>query len=174
MFTEDTIVRDVIVDGITMTGSAFGVTSAGDGVFINTRIVNAMKIKSGDHLRAYIVPNYEDKRDAVKYRALRVDVVHSMFEGQAPDAQDPEPKVASQKVLQMLETHGPLRTSVLARLVGLDTGEVGVICQGLFGSGKIAMADVFNEPNQKRASHRVWGLNINEFDVDPFDDADDD
>lgn len=172
MFIEDTIIKDVVVDGITLAGSAFGVTTEGDGVFINTRIVNAMKLKSGDHLRAYIVPNYEDKRDQTKYRAIRVTVLHSMFEDTSPST-DATGKPTSMQIVEMLEQYGPLRTAVLARLVGADTGEVGVICQGLFTAGKIAMADVYKDPTQKRSSHRVWGLDINEFDVDPFEEDED-
>lgn len=167
----DTIIKDVYVDDITLSGSAFGVTKEGEGVFINTRIVNAMKIRGGDHLKAYVLPNYEDKRDKIKYRAIRVDVVGSMFEEQdTPTASPGAPKNLSKQILELLEINGPLRTSVLARLTNSDTGEIGVICQGLFASGKIAMAEVFSEPNQKRSSHRVWGLTINEFDVDPMDD----
>lgn len=169
MYTEDTIIKDVVVDGVTLSGSAFGVTTEGDGVFINNRIVNAMKLKSGDHLRAYIVDNYEDKRHQTKYRALRVTVLHSMFEDQ-PDAPEGTEKPTSVLILDTLEKHGPLRTAVLARLVGGDTGEVGVICRGLFSAGKIAMAEVYSDPQQKRASHCVWGIDLNDFDVDPFED----
>jgi hypothetical protein len=32
------------------------------------------------------------------------------------------------------------------------------------------MADVFSDPSQKRSSHRVWAVNLNDFDVDPFED----
>ena len=73
------------------------------------------------------------------------------------------------RIIALLDEHGPLRTSSLSRLLGVDVGEAGALCHGLFAQGKIALADVYSSPSNTRASHRVWGININDFDVDPFD-----
>jgi hypothetical protein len=43
-------------------------------VFINSRIVSAVKLRENDTLRATIIPNYEDKRHSVQWRAIRVTV----------------------------------------------------------------------------------------------------
>jgi hypothetical protein len=172
----DTQIKDVFVDDLTVSGSAFGATPDGEAVFINARVVNALKLSGGEHLRAMVVPNYEDKRDRVQWRTIRAEVQETrpivdapMSEELAPD--EPEPTVVpkDQQILNLLDEHGPLRTSILARLLGIDSGEAGTLCHGLYAQGKIALADVYSSPSNSRASHRVWAIDINEFDVDPFD-----
>jgi hypothetical protein len=166
-------IKDVFVGELTMANSAFGTTSSGESVFINARIIEALKVQPGDTLRAFVIPNYEDKKDRTPWRAVRCAVIGSMFEDQ-PEALPLEEEVSAKQTLQerivaALEEHGPLRTATMSRLLGEDSGTVGSICLGLFAEKKIAMAEVFSEPNQSRASHRVWGLGINDFDVDPFE-----
>jgi hypothetical protein len=167
----DTQIKDVFVDDLTVSGSAFGATPDGEAVFINARVVNALKLSGGEHLRAMVVPNYEDKRDRVQWRTIRAEVQDPMAVTQEPMSEEPEPTVVpkDQQILNLLDEHGPLRTSVLARLMGVDSGEAGTLCHGLYAQGKIALADVYSSPSNSRASHRVWALDINEFDVDPFD-----
>jgi len=172
MFT-DTITKDVFVDDLTAVGSAFGSTADGEAVFVNSRIVEAVKIKPGDYIQAMVLPNYEDKRDRVQWRAIRAKVIGSAFEdiSDEPDDETPlvEEKSKDVRIIELLEEHGPLRTSILARLMDSNSGEIGTLCHGLFAQGKIALADVYSDPANKRASHRVWAVDINEFDVDPFE-----
>ena len=167
----DTQIKDVFVDDLTVSGSAFGATPDGEAVFINARVVNALKLSGGEHLRAMVVPNYEDKRDRVQWRTIRAEVQDPMAVTQEPMSEEPEPTVVpkDQQILNLLDEHGPLRTSILARLLGIDSGEAGTLCHGLYAQGKIALADVYSSPSNSRASHRVWAIDINEFDVDPFD-----
>jgi len=167
----DTQIKDVFVDDLTVSGSAFGATPDGEAVFINARVVSALKLSGGEHLRAMVVPNYEDKRDRVQWRTIRAEVQDPMAITQEPVSEEPEPTAVpkDQQILGLLDEHGPLRTSVLARLMGVDSGEAGTLCHGLYAQGKIALADVYSSPSNSRASHRVWALDINEFDVDPFD-----
>ena len=167
----DTQIKDVFVDDLTVSGSAFGATPDGEAVFINARVVNALKLSGGEHLRAMVVPNYEDKRDRVQWRTIRAEVQDPMAVTQEPMSEAPEPTVIpkDQQILNLLDEHGPLRTSILARLLGIDSGEAGTLCHGLYAQGKIALADVYSSPSNSRASHRVWAIDINEFDVDPFD-----
>jgi hypothetical protein len=141
-------------------------------VFINARIVSALKLKHGDHVRAFVLPNYEDKRDRVRWRAIRVEVIGSMSEDQEPMPQLTAGPPKDQLIMDLLDEHGPLRTSTLARLLDIDSGEAGTLCHGLYAQGKIALADIYSAPGNKRASHRVWALDINDFDVDPFEDQD--
>jgi len=169
MFT-DTLTKDVFIDEITAAGSAFGATMDGEAVFFNSRIVSAIKIKGGDHVRAMVLPNYEDKRERVKWRAIRAEI-----QGSTPEhgPVDTNAEVAKdQRILDLLEEHGPLRTSTVARLLGIDSGEAGTLCHGLYAQGKIALADVYSSPNNSRSSHRVWAISIHDFDVDPFEDGD--
>jgi hypothetical protein len=174
IFTDETLTKDVLVDNITSVGSAFGATVEGEAVFINARIVSALKLKHGDHVRAFVLPNYEDKRDRVRWRAIRVEVIGSISEDQEPmvmsNLNAGPPK--DQLIMDLLDEHGPLRTSTLARLLDIDSGEAGTLCHGLYAQGKIALADIYSSPGNKRASHRVWALDINDFDVDPFEDQD--
>ncbi len=167
----DTQIKDVFVDDLTVSGSAFGATPDGEAVFINARVVNALKLSGGEHLRAMVVPNYEDKRDRVQWRTIRAEVQDPMAVTREPMSEEPEPTVVpkDQQILNLLDEHGPLRTSILARLLGVDSGEAGTLCHGLYAQGKIALADVYSSPSNSRASHRVWAIDINEFDVDPFD-----
>lgn len=72
MLTE---VKEVFVEEETYAGSAFGVTAEGDGVFFNSRIVNAVNLKGGQTVKAYLVPNFPDKRDSIPWRAMRVEVL---------------------------------------------------------------------------------------------------
>lgn len=173
---KDVTTKSVFVDDVSYAGSAFAATTEGEGVFINARIVEAMKVKGGDYLKAWVLPNYEDKREHIPWRAMRVEVLGSAFDDISDQPQDEtplEPEVSKDElIVQKLEDYGPMRTSVIARLLGVSTGEAGTLCHGLFAQGKIAMADIYSDPSNKRSSHRVWALDINEYDVDPFDETD--
>ena len=72
MLTE---VKEVFIEEQTYAGSAFGVTAEGDGVFFNSRIVEAVKLQGGQTVKAYLVPNFPDKRDSIPWRAMRVEVL---------------------------------------------------------------------------------------------------
>lgn len=164
----------VFVDQITPTGSAFAArTDNGECVFVHARIVSAVKIHEGYTLQATVIPNYEDKRHSVQWRAIRVTV---LSEGEAKSAatthQAAEPVKQDnmvEKLYGLLDTHGPLRTATLSRMMGLSTIEVGVLCRGMYAAGSISMAEVYSSPTNSRPSHKVWAVSINEFDVDPFE-----
>ena len=61
----------VTVSDITYSNSAFAVTQRGEGVFINARMVEKLGIEEGDDLVVKVLLNYKDKRDEVKYRAIK-------------------------------------------------------------------------------------------------------
>jgi len=171
--------REVLVDDIAYSGSAFGITvDKGEGVFINQRIVQAMKVKPGDRVMAFVLPNYEDKRSTIPWRAMRVEVLGSIFDDVSDEPEpieDDEEVIEEQRIedliVEKLDTIGPMRTATLARLVGRTAGEVQTLCLGLWAAKRIAMADVFKDPSQKRSSHRVWAVSINDFDIDPFEES---
>ena len=162
--------KNIIVDQLTTVGSAFGATEEGEAVFINARVVSAVKIKHGDILEAHILPNYEDKRDHVPWRVMRATVRGSIFEDIDDEEETPEPVIhykPHEHIKELLEEHGPMRTATMARIMDMDAGVVGALCNGLFASGDIAKADVFSSPDQSRASHRVWAIHTRDFDEDP-------
>lgn len=170
--TEDFHVVNAHINNITAAGSAFATTTSGESLFINARIVEALKLSGSDVIRATVTPNFPDKRDRVQWRALRVKVTHSfdpdgdLIEESVVEEEPKEP--LDKRVVEALDEHGPLRTSVIARLLEENSGAIGTMCAGLFSKGTIAMAEVYSGVN-KRASHRVWAIDINDFDVDPFD-----
>jgi len=69
----NTTAMPVFVDGITESNSAFGATDAGEAVFFNTRIVQRMNLEEGQMVYAHCIPNYEDKRDQIPWRCIRVE-----------------------------------------------------------------------------------------------------
>tara|TARA_R110002072_G_scaffold1484_8_gene12296 strand:+ start:243 stop:713 length:471 start_codon:yes stop_codon:yes gene_type:complete len=61
----------VMIEDMTTANSAFGVTDDGETVFFGQRIVDKIKINSGDFVEAQCVPNYADKRDHIPWRCVR-------------------------------------------------------------------------------------------------------
>jgi hypothetical protein len=60
----------VIIEGLTYSGSAFGVNDEGEAVFFNSRIVDKMSLGEGIQVEAHCIPNYPDKRDEVPWRCI--------------------------------------------------------------------------------------------------------
>lgn len=71
--TASTTQAQVLVEYVSDTGSGFGVTPEGDTVFLNSRLMDRMKVKPGDIYNAFLLPNYEDKRGETPWRAMRVE-----------------------------------------------------------------------------------------------------
>ena len=70
----------IMVEDISVAGSAFASNEEGDTVFLNKRIVDRLALEGGEILMAQCIPNYEDKRDAIPWRCIRaaaLDVVPS-------------------------------------------------------------------------------------------------
>ena len=63
---------NIQIDYITRCGSAFAFCENGDQVFLNARIVDKMELDEGDHCRALLLENFEDKKDITPWRAVRV------------------------------------------------------------------------------------------------------
>jgi len=54
--------QQIIVEYITDSGSGFAVNPQGEQVFMNARLVNAMKVEPGDSYDAFLLPNYRQTR----------------------------------------------------------------------------------------------------------------
>ena len=65
--------QQIIVEYITPSGSSFAVNPQGEQVFMNARLVNAMKVEAGDTFDAFLLPNYPDKKEMIPWRAMRVE-----------------------------------------------------------------------------------------------------
>jgi len=64
--------KQILVEYLTDNGSGFAITERGDQVYLSDRLVEKMNVQPGDIFDAYIMLNYADKRDAIKWRAMRV------------------------------------------------------------------------------------------------------
>ena len=66
--------KRVLVEELTYSGSAFGVLANGEGVFINSRIVEKMELSPGTAVYAQVLPNFTDKKDNIPWRVVNVVV----------------------------------------------------------------------------------------------------
>ena len=64
--------KRVLVEELTYSGSAFGVLANGEGVFINSRIVDKMELSPGTAVHAQVLPNFSDKREQIPWRVVNV------------------------------------------------------------------------------------------------------
>ena len=167
---------EIFVDEVTQTGSAFGATKEGEAVFINRRITNALNLEHGDKLSACVLPNYEDKRDDVPWRALKAEIIGSIFED-ISDEPIPEPEVApepetepqetlSDRIIDLLSEMGPMRAAIMSKYLDVDSSDISSMCRGLNKIGKVAAAEIYGDLNNSRPSHIVWAFDINDFDSD--------
>jgi len=161
--TFETFQKPVHVDMLTYAGSAFGSTVDGEQVFINARIVDAMKLDEGMVVMGHLLPNFPDKRDNIPWRAMRVTIPDGQEVVDQPE-QEPEP-TPGDKILAIIKEapEGYFTTIDLMEETGLDTKTVNNWCMGLHNRGLIARADVHAAPNQKRASFVLWALNTKSF-----------
>ena len=67
--------QQIMVEYITETGSGFAVNPEGEQVFMNKRLIDAMEVEPGNTYEAFLLPNYQDKRDQIPWRAMRVEPV---------------------------------------------------------------------------------------------------
>lgn len=71
----ETNLMQAIIEGISHMGSAFGANEKGEAIFFNARLVDKVGLEMGDIVEAHTIPNYEDKREATPWRAVRVRVL---------------------------------------------------------------------------------------------------
>ena len=64
-----TEIISAVVDTLTENGSGFATTETGGNIYKRTDNAKKMNLKEFDEIDAYVVPNYPDKQDRIKYRA---------------------------------------------------------------------------------------------------------
>jgi hypothetical protein len=79
----------VMIENLTESRSAFGITDEGEAVFFNARIVNLLNFDRGDLVDARCVPNYADKRAHIPWRCVRATTVEQAEESK-PVLVDPK------------------------------------------------------------------------------------
>jgi hypothetical protein len=103
--------KRVLVEELTYSGSAFGVLANGEGVFINSRIVDKMELSPGTAVHAQVLPNFSDKRDQIPWRVVNVQA-ETADELQPTPTSEPEPEVNDHeddidvKIFDVLEAAG--------------------------------------------------------------------
>lgn len=103
--------KRVLVEELTYSGSAFGVLANGEGVFINSRIVDKMELSPGTAVHAQVLPNFSDKREQIPWRVVNVQA-ETADELQPTPTSKPEPEVNDHeddidvKIFDVLEEAG--------------------------------------------------------------------
>jgi len=103
--------KRVLVEELTYSGSAFGVLANGEGVFINSRIVDKMELSPGTAVHAQVLPNFSDKREQIPWRVVNVQA-ETADELQPTPTSEPEPEVNDHeddidvKIFDVLEEAG--------------------------------------------------------------------
>lgn len=157
-----TTALQIIVENTTHAGSGFGITDAGDAVFMSRRLMEVMDLQYGDLVTAHCIPNFEDKRDMIPWRAIRVDrssITPDITIERARTAAEIDEDIYQ----EIMENQEPWTTAELAEHVDLDTKTVGNSCTRLFHKGKISKADVYGSSGQERPSFILWGSSLEAF-----------
>lgn len=155
----DTTKMRVMIESIAATGSAFGTNEDGDTVFLNRRLVDKVGLEMGDVVNADAVPNYEDKRESIPWRGVRVSM---------PEVEEVKVRTSEELDQEIIEHLSDEEVTYwtntdLADASNADTVTVGKSCNRLFQRGLIAKADVHARPGQKRASFCLWALDVEGF-----------
>lgn len=154
----------IVVENRTYSGSGFGTTDDGEGVFMSQRLFDSMGLCEGDIVTAHCIPNFADKRDQIPWRAIRVE--RDVEPAPEPEPVAPERRAEDTDAEVYAEISGsmdPWSTRELSETVGLDPKTVGNSCMRLFNRGKIAKAEVYAGPGQERASFLLWGYGVESF-----------
>lgn len=160
----------VVIETLSYAGSAFGVNAQGEQVFINARIVEKCGLEEGMEVVARVLPNYEDKRNTIPWRAMRVD--QEPMDGE-PAAPSPAPALVvspqdlaalnDEKIYNYIDDGGYCTTADISEALEMDSRTVNNSCNRLFNGGRIAKAEVFSGPNQQRASFLLWARSAKHF-----------
>jgi hypothetical protein len=109
----NTTAMSVIIESRTYSDSAFGANDEGEAVFFNKRIVDRMDLQEGQMVFAHCIPNYEDKREHIPWRCIRIEeamdsdavegYIHAVEREDRKDARD---KRIADAIRQLIAEHG--------------------------------------------------------------------
>jgi hypothetical protein len=153
-----TEVKDVITEDKAYSGSMFATTRDGEGVFINARIVQMLDLAPMEEVRAFVLPNYPDKKDYIPWRAIRVERVVAQQAGVVSLEQS-----VDSRVLEVLKRGGIYTNGEIADELGEEAAAVGTATARLFALGKISKAEVYKRPGQARPSFLLYGIDVEQF-----------
>lgn len=156
-----TVPMPVIMETTTHSGSGFGITDSGEAVFMSRRLVEVMELREGDLVTAYCIPNFEDKRDQIPWRAIRAE-----RGSVAPDPVAPVRTAAEvdEEVHDEIKSNPePWTTRELSDHLEMDMKTVGNSCMRLFNKGRISKAEVYASCGQERPSFILWAKSVEAF-----------
>lgn len=147
-FSSATERQRVLVEYLTPAGSAFAVTTSGDSVFVNARIVESIGVKANQEYDAFLLANYPDKREFTPWRAMRLQPVRAEAEPVETTAAD---------VLSFLD-HDPraVTVGILAKSMDIEADVASKLLSKLHASGKLAKIGLYSSTSSERASQVAY------------------
>lgn len=86
--TKSKIAEVVEITYVTKSGSAYAKTTGGDNCYISVAMAEHVDVRKGDRYHAILKDNYEERQDAAKYIAVRLNVDHDLTELVGDDDDD--------------------------------------------------------------------------------------
>ena len=166
--TFDTIAMRVMIETITAMGSGFGINEKGETVFLNGRLVEKVGLDMGDIVEAHVIPNFEDKRQSIPWRAVKVSELNGdakLLNDLMQEARVRTPAELDQEIMDLLaDPDVPYWTTAdLSEASEMDNQAVSNACFRLFNSDRISKADVYARHSQVRASFCLWARDADQF-----------
>ena len=172
--TLDTTKMEAVVEMNTFSGSAFAVNSAGEQIFINARIMERMNLREGGLVTAYVLPNYEDKRLTIPWRAMRVDVPRDIPQQTSPVVET-EPSTLDNEIMRLLwadtetgrlwtdkEVSDKISANASTTLDTASPAECHRACTRLYERAVICRVDFSTDPTRAR-SLIMWAATLRDF-----------
>ena len=78
--TKSNIAEVVEVTYVTNSGSAYAKTNSGENCYISVAMARHVDVRKGDKYHAILKDNYEERQEAAKYIAVRLNVDHDLTE----------------------------------------------------------------------------------------------
>lgn len=88
--TKSKIAEVVEITYVTKSGSAYAKTTGGDNCYISVAMAEHVDVRKGDRYHAILKDNYEERQEAAKYIAVRLNVDHDLTELVGDDDYDEE------------------------------------------------------------------------------------
>ncbi len=86
--TKSKIAEVVEITYVTKSGSAYAKTTGGDNCYISVAMAEHVDVRKGDRYHAILKDNYEERQEAAKYIAVRLNVDHDLTELVGDDDDD--------------------------------------------------------------------------------------
>lgn len=178
--TLDTTRMEAVVEMKSFSGSAFAVNSAGEQIFINARIMERMNLREGGLVTAYVLPNYEDKRLTIPWRAMRVDVPRDIPQQTSPvvdlrKSVETEPSTLDNEIMRLLwadtetgrlwtdkEVSDKISANASTTLDTASPAECHRACTRLYERAVICRVDFSTDPT-RMGSLIMWAATLRDF-----------